>query len=89
VDLADCAKRVKADLLAEAHERYSKADDDNILDLLPEGMAERINKALMKRLKRKESGSGKPEGTPETEKHTSAAETKQMMIDLARGKKVF
>jgi inactivated superfamily I helicase len=86
VDHADCVKRVKADLIAEANERFTSADDDNILDQLPEGMAERINKALMKRLKAKESGSGKPEGTAPAE---SGVDLNKMMKDLGRGKKVF
>lgn len=89
VDLTDCAKRVKADLIAESNERYSKADDDNILDLLPEGMAERINKALVNRLKKKEKESGKPEGVGAAPVKSTAEETAKMMKDLERGKKVF
>lgn len=89
VDLTDCAKRVKTDLVAEANERYSKADEDNILDLLPEGMAERINKALMKRLKKADLESGKPNGVTPAPVASTAEETKKMMRDLERGKKVF
>jgi hypothetical protein len=88
VDLADCAKRVKSDLIAEQNERYSTATEDNILDLLPEGMAERINKALMKRLKKSETETAKAEGAP-TEKKSTAAETREMMKKLERGGKVF
>lgn len=89
VDLTDCAKRVKADLVSEANERYSKADEDNILDLLPEGMAERINKALMKKLKKADLGGGKPEGQGVAPVKSDPEETKRMMRDLERGKKVF
>jgi hypothetical protein len=87
VDHADCAKRVKADLLAEANERFSTADEDNILDQLPEGMAERINKALMKRLKQKEKEGGKPEGAGAAA--DTGVDVNKMMKDLSRGKKVF
>lgn len=88
VDHADCAKRVKADLVAESNERFSKADEDNILDQLPEGMAERINKALMKRLKAKEV-TGKPEGVAGSAVKGDSKEFLKQMRDLERGKKVY
>jgi type I site-specific restriction endonuclease len=88
VDLTDCAARVKADLLAESNERYSSATDDNILDLLPEGMAERINKALMKRLKGGAEVTGKPDVEAPAAKSDPEA-TRKMLRDLERGKKVF
>lgn len=90
IDMADCAKRVRADIIAEANERYTSATEDNILDLLPEGMADRINKALLKRLKTKDVPAEKIEGVePSTSKASTAEETRKMMRDLERGKKVY
>jgi hypothetical protein len=52
VDLKDCAARVKADMIAEFIETQKDVSDDNILDIVGEDMAKRINSAFLKRIKK-------------------------------------
>lgn len=55
---AQAVERVKNDLRTEYHSQFANAaDDESILRLLPEGVAERINRALLAKLKTKSSES--------------------------------
>lgn len=84
IDIADCVKRVKADLQSEYETRFKGLTEDNILDHIPAGIAELINKAYLKRLKGGAPVASTPASAPAPEK--SLEET---LRDINRGKKVF
>lgn len=87
VDLADAAKRVKADLVKEYEERFNGLNEDNILDHIPAGVAELINKAFLKRAK-KDAAPTLPDATvPRTDSNAPSLE--DTLRAVQRGKKVF
>jgi hypothetical protein len=84
VDIADAVKRVKADLQSEYETRLQGLTEDNILDHVPAGIAEMINKAFLKRLK-----GGTPAAAPAPEPAKDERPFEEVLRDVQRGKKVF
>lgn len=86
VDMADCAKRVKADLTSEYEARMNGLTEDNILDHVPAGIAELINKAYLKKLR-----GGPPAGDAPARKKNDPNEPSlnDALKQIGRGHKVF
>ena len=83
-DFADCAKRVKADLINEMKDIYSALTEDDILTLMDEDTPQKINKALLKKLNAGANGTnGKEEKKPLGPKATKE-ETRKMFRELRR-----
>lgn len=87
VDLADATKRVKADLAKEYDERFKGLSEDNILDHIPAGVAELINKAYLKRAK-KGAEPTLPDATV-AKQEPGAPSLEDTLRQIQRGKKVF
>lgn len=84
VDIKDAVSKVKADLTKETETRFGGLTEDNILDHVPAGVAELINKAYIKRLK------GAPAGdVPAPKKDENAPSLKDTLRDIERGRKVY
>lgn len=84
VDVADCVKRVKADLVREHEERYQGMDDDKILDMLPEKLAERIHKAYLKRLTKND-----PASPAKKDDKADEIDLNATLRKISRGQKAF
>lgn len=87
VDLAEAAKRVKADLSKEYDDRFKGLNEDNILDHIPAGVAELINKAFLKRAK-KDANPTLPGATAPVAE-SNAPSLDETLRAVGRGKKVF
>lgn len=85
VDIVDAVKHVKADLQADYEARFKGLTEDNILDHVPAGIAELINKAFIKRLK----GGTPSASTPAPAGEASEKSLEDTLRDISRGKKVF
>lgn len=85
VDIKEAAARVKADLAKETESRFGALTEDNILDHIPAGVAELINKAFLKRLK---GGAPVAAGT-EPKKVDDGKSLKDALRDIERGRKVY
>lgn len=86
VDIKDAAARVKADLAKETESRFGGLTEDNVLDHIPAGVAELINKAFLKRLK----GAAQGENLPGPKKvDPNAPSLKETLRKIERGGKVF
>lgn len=84
VDIVDAVKRVKADLAKEYDDRFKGLTEDNVLDHVPAGIAELINKAFIKRLK-----GGAPSAAPAPAPVAGEKSLEETLRDVQRGKKVF
>ena len=79
---AESASRVKADLQTEWQSRLLSAkDDDELLSIIPEDTARKINAALMKRLK----GEKKGEVKNDSKKPLTPEEKRKWLKQLERG----
>lgn len=88
-DIPQAVDWVKQYLHKTTIERWEKASDEELLSVLPPGMAERINKAFLAKLKKGSSGeetSVVPGTKKPGEKKTNLAQT---LRAIERGKKVF
>lgn len=85
VDIKEAAARVKADLSKETESRFGSLTEDNILDHIPAGVAELINKAYLKRLK----GTPPSGGTTPKKEDANAPSLKDALRDIGRGRKVY
>lgn len=89
-DFVKASELVRADLIAEYNEHLGKSGDADILNLLPDGVAERINKAYLAKLRGVEQP--KIEGTPAQKKKRekdSKENLSQQLRALERGHKVW
>lgn len=90
-DFGKACEYVKADLLNEYNEHLGKATDQDILNLLPDGVAERINKAYLAKLRGVEQP--KIEGTPNPKKQKREKGSKenlaQQLRAMERGEKIW
>lgn len=90
-DFPKACEYVKADLINEYNEHLGKATDQDILNLLPDGVAERINKAYLAKLRGVEQP--KIEGNPPAKKQKRDKESKenlaQQLRAMERGQKVW
>ncbi len=91
-DFSKACEYVKLDLVNEYNEHLGKATDQDILNLLPEGVAERINKAFLAKLKGPDVP--KIEGNPAPKKrHVTEKESKdnlnRQLREIERGRKVW
>lgn len=83
---------VKADLINEYNDHLGKSTDQDILNLLPDGVAERINKAYLAKLRGVEQP--KIEGTPNPQKKNkrpkeSKENLAQQLRAMERGEKIW
>lgn len=89
-DFTKACEFVKLDLVSEYNEHLGKATDQDILNLLPEGVAERINKAFLAKLKGpdvpKIETPAKPRKRMEKE---SKDDLNRQLREIERGRKVW
>lgn len=82
---------VRADLINEYNDHLGKSTDQDILNLLPDGVAERINKAYLAKLRGVEQP--KIEGTPPPKKNKREKGSKenlaQQLRAMERGEKIW
>lgn len=83
-NFADCAKRVKLDLINEMKEIYSGLTEDDILNLMDEETPQKINKALLKKLNAGAKGTNGTEQRKPDGKKPTREETKKLFRDLRR-----
>lgn len=86
IDMGDLAKRVRADLTSEYDARLKGLTEDNILDQIPAGIAEMINKAYLKRLK---GGSSAGDSAAPKKDDSNAPSLKDALREIGRGRKVY
>ena len=90
-DIKRACEFVKMDLQNEYGEHLGKAPDDALLDLLPQGVAERINKAFLARLKG--APTQEPPKTAPVQRQKRPKESKenlaQQLRQLERGKQIW
>lgn len=72
IDVVDCVKRVKADLVEEYKLLHAQANEDNILDHFDEELARKINAAFVKKIQ------GKPQDKIESNPTQRKTKTKEM-----------
>lgn len=89
-DFGKACEFVKADLINEYNEHLGKSTDQDILNLLPDGVAERINKVYLAKLRGVEQP--KIEGTPVPKKRREKESKDNLatqLRDMERGKKIW
>lgn len=86
VDIKDAVAKVKADLTKETESRFGGLTEDNILDHIPAGIAELINKAFLKRVK---GGASTSEGAAPKKADPNAPSLRDALRDIERGRKVY
>lgn len=90
-DFDKAAKLVRSELIAEYNDYLGKSTESDILNILPDGVAERLNKAYLSKLKGKEEP--KIEGTPAPKKNKRPKESKenlaQQLRAMERGEKIW
>lgn len=91
-DFGKACEFVKADLINEYNEHLGKATDADVLNLLPDGVAERINKAYLAKLRGVEQP--KIEGTPnpknkQKREKGSKENLAQQLRAMERGEKIW
>lgn len=90
-DFSQAAQMVRADLIAEYNDYLGKSTESDILNILPDGVAERLNKAYLSKLKGKDEP--KIEGVSAQKKPRREKESKDNLAtqlrDMERGKKIW
>jgi hypothetical protein len=80
--MAECAAYVKNDLQSEWQSRLAAAkDDDELLSIVPEDLARRINAALLKKMK----GDVKPQSKSDSKKPMTPQQKREWLKNLERG----
>lgn len=91
-DMGKACEFVKMDLTTEYNDQLAKVPDEEILGMLPDGVAEKINKAYLAKLKGTAAQEVKKEAVPTTRQKRpkeSKENLAQQLRQLERGQKIW
>lgn len=88
-DVAKACEFVRQELTNEYSEHLLKASDEDILNLLPVGVAEKVNKAYLKRLKGEDPDKIESGGSPSPRKKDKGPNLMEKLRQVERGRSAF